>query len=65
MADVPRIDVEEARRRVNGRGALLVCAYEDDAKCRQIALQGATPLSDLERRAAALSKDQELIFYCA
>jgi hypothetical protein len=64
MADVPRIDVEDARRRVE-RGAMLVCAYEDDAKCRKIALQGATPLSELERRAASLPKDQELIFYCA
>ena len=65
MADVPRIDVEESRRRVAGSGALLVCAYADDAKCRQVGLQGATTLSELERRATSLPKDQELIYYCA
>ena len=33
MSDNMRIDVEEARRQVESGQALLVCAYEDEAKC--------------------------------
>jgi hypothetical protein len=65
MPDVPRIDVGEARGHMAKGGALLVCAYEDETKCRQIALPGAVPLTQLEQRATAMPKNQELIFYCA
>ena len=64
-SDVPRIDVEEARRWVESGRALLVCAYEDEAKCRSIRLAGSVTLSELQRRLPALPKDQEIIFYCA
>lgn len=44
-ADVERIDVSNARTEtVQGR-ALLVCGYEDDAKCRQGRLEGSIPFS--------------------
>jgi hypothetical protein len=62
---VPRIDVEQARRKVKANQALLVCAYDDVAKCRQVELEGSVPISELESRLTALPKDQELIFYCA
>jgi hypothetical protein len=61
---VERVSVEEARREVQAARALLVCAY-DDAKCARVPLQGATTLSDLTRRAPSLSRDQQIIFYCA
>jgi hypothetical protein len=57
-----RIDVEAARQHVGG-GAWLVCAYEDDQKCAQLALEGSIPLSALQQR--NVPRDQELIFYCA
>lgn len=41
MADDNRIGVEEARRAVECGRALLVCAYEDKAKCRQMPLDGS------------------------
>jgi hypothetical protein len=65
MADVPRIDVQEARRRVSDAQALLVCAYADEAKCERLRLEGATTLPRLETRAGSLPKDTEIIFYCA
>jgi hypothetical protein len=65
MADVERIEVEEARRRVAARQAVLVCAYEDDAKCDRIRLEGAMSLSEFKRRAAMLPRDRDVIFYCA
>jgi hypothetical protein len=63
--DVPRISPAEARRRVQHGRALLVCGYEDDAKCRSMALEGAITLNELRQRLASLPKSQDLIFYCA
>ena len=60
-----RIDVEEARRKVTGGEALLVCAYEDASKCDRIKLEGALPLGDFRTLAESLPKDKEIIFYCA
>lgn len=60
-----RIDVEEARRKTSKGEALLVCGYEDEAKCDRIRLEGAMSLKRLEAQAASVPKDRELIFYCA
>ena len=65
MAEVTRISVEEARQRTGGGRALLVCGYEDDEKCRKIALDGGMSFTTFRSRVAALPKDQEIIFYCA
>ena len=64
-AAVPRIAVEEARRKVVAGDALLVCAYGDDVKCRQLGLEDSITLSELESRLPALTKDTEIVFYCA
>jgi hypothetical protein len=65
MAEVPRIDVEEARRRVAAGQALLVCAYPEEAKCNSMKLEGSLTLSQLQARLPSVPKDRELIFYCA
>jgi len=44
---------------------MLVCAYEQDEKCNQVALEGSIPLSQFQQRAGSLPKDQEVIFFCA
>jgi len=62
--DVPRISPTEARQRVQRGQALLVCGYEDESKCRAMALDGAITLNELQRRLTSLPKGQELIFYC-
>ena len=56
---------EEARRKVLTGQALLVCAYEDDAKYQRTKLAGALSLHELEKKLASLTRDQEIIFYCA
>jgi hypothetical protein len=63
MAD--RIDVEEARRKVTAGEAFLVCAYEDEAKCDRMKLEGSMSLPDFRTLAESLPKDREIIFYCA
>jgi hypothetical protein len=60
--DVPRIDVEDARRVVESGRAVLVCGYPDETKCRSIRLAGSVTLSELALR--DLPKNREVIFYC-
>ena len=45
--------------------ALLVCAYEDESKCRRMRLENAISLGELQRRIESVPRDQTLIFYCA
>ena len=65
MTDANRIDVHEARRHVTAGEALLVCGYEDEAKCQKIALEGAIPLTQFRARLQSVPNDREIIFYCA
>lgn len=65
MADASRIGVEEARRKVTAGEALLVCAYDDEEKCRKINLQGSINMAQFTSRVGTLPKNQEVIFYCA
>ena len=64
MAEIERISVADARKKVQANQALLVCAYADEAKFNAARLDGAIPLASFEARAATLPKSQELIFYC-
>jgi len=64
MAEIARINVADARREVQAKTALLVCAYPEEAKFASARLDGAISLASLEARAATLPKGQELIFYC-
>jgi hypothetical protein len=45
--------------------AILVCAYEDESKFKKMRLQGAISLSEFKSKLSSLSKDQEIVFYCA
>jgi hypothetical protein len=45
--------------------ALLVCAYEADEKFQSMPLEGAESLHQFRQRLPDISKDQEIIFYCA
>ena len=65
MAEIERISAEEAHGRAKSNQALLVCAYEDEDKCRMLNLDGSISMSKFESRVASLPKTQEIIFYCA
>ncbi len=64
MANPERISPKEAYDRSKS-GSLLVCAYEDDEKCRNLHLESAISFSDFKSRSSSLPKDKEIIFYCA
>ena len=65
MSNVERISVQEARKKTQANQALLVCAYEDDAKCKALDLEGSISFTDFQSKAASLPKNQEIIFFCA
>ncbi|MDY6843407.1 MAG: ArsR family transcriptional regulator [Thermodesulfobacteriota bacterium] len=65
MVEVIRICPEEARQKVVGGSALLVCAYDDEQKFVKFRLQDAISLSEFNSRRSLFSQDQEIIFYCA
>lgn len=65
MVDATRIDVNTARQHVTAGDALLVCGYDDEAKCRKIMLDGALTLAQFRDRLTSLPKEREIIFYCA
>lgn len=60
-----RIEVGQAQQRIQDHSAILVCAYEDDEKFSQNHLEGAISFQEFTDRKSDLSKDQEIIFYCA
>lgn len=61
MADIERISVKQAYGKAHQ--ALLVCAYENEAKHRMFNLDGSTSLANFRSRLALLPKTQEIIFY--
>jgi hypothetical protein len=65
VAEVARITPQEAHAQVVAGRALLVCAYEDPARCADIRLEGAISIQEFRARRPALPRDQEIIFYCS
>lgn len=45
--------------------AVLVCAYDDEQKCRENMLEGAITLRRFEQTLAGVPRSHEIIFYCA
>ena len=60
-----RISPEGARKKVKASEALLVCAYEEDDKFREMQLEGSISYKEFKKKVAQLPKDQEIIFYCS
>ena len=63
---VERISPQDARQQLDSDAdAMLICAYDDEAKCQSNHLSGAISLADFQAREDALPKTTRLIFYCA
>jgi hypothetical protein len=65
MNEVDRVTPEEIYPKVQSGAALLVCAYDSDAKFRQVRLAGAISLEEFKSLRPALPRDREIVFYCA
>ena len=62
---IPRISPTETHSRLKTGHSLLVCAYSSDDHCKNMHLAGALLPSEFRAKVPTLSKDQEIIFYCA
>ena len=65
MIKPARINVEKAYQKIKSKEALLVCGYNDEEKFKAMQLEGAISFKEFESILPELSKDQEIIFYCA
>lgn len=63
-AGIERIEVEETRAKSQSGEALLVCSY-GDSSCKDMLVEGGILKSEFEKKLTTLSKEQEIIFYCA
>lgn len=64
MTEISRSGTKEARERCQA-GARLVCAYDSDEIFEKNHLDGAMSLNQLKSLGTQISKEDELIFYCA
>jgi hypothetical protein len=65
-ATAKRINPQEAYKHMQAdSNTLLVCAYDSEEKFQQNHLEGAISLDEFISQADTLSKEQEIIFYCA
>lgn len=64
MTGIPRIAPLDAAAAVE-KGALLVCAYEDEAAYARMNLKGSISIQEFRKLRPMLDKDREIIFYCA
>jgi len=64
MEEPIRIKPEEVREKVSARKAILVCAYDDEEKFKNMHLEGAISYNQFTTMVPSLSRDQEIIFYC-
>lgn len=64
MAQVARVTAEEARRAMDRGDAVLVNAYDDEAKWRNTRVEGAMSLMAFEQ-ADPPPTERQVLFYCA
>jgi len=67
VEQVARVTPREVREKMRSAPdrVHLVCAYPDEARCRQFSIDGALSLTELQRRLDTIVRDSILVFYCA
>jgi len=65
MTEPKRVRPEEVYQKLKSGTVILVCAYEDDVKFKKLQLQEAISFNEFKFKLPSLSKDQEIVFYCA
>ena len=63
MTGMPCHLASRATQKLKSGKALLVCAYEDEAKFKTMHLQGAISFNELKSQLPSLAKNQEIVFY--
>jgi hypothetical protein len=63
MDEPKRVTPDEINQKLRSGAAILVCAYEDEAKFKMMRLQGAISLKEFKSKLPSLAKNQEIVFY--
>jgi hypothetical protein len=63
MIEPQRVSPEEVYQKLKSGKVLLVCAYEDETKFKQMNLEGAISFNEFNSRFPSLPKEQEIVFY--
>lgn len=58
-----RITPEKVRQKLKSGTAILVCAYEDEARFKAMHLEGAISFNEFKSKLSSFEKGQEIIFY--
>jgi hypothetical protein len=60
------ISAETVRRKMeSGQDVMFVCAYDDDAKCKNTGVSDGLSFSQFKRQQASIPKDRQIVFFCA
>ena len=65
MTEPERISPREVYEKLKAGAAVLVCAYEDNEKFKTLRLEGAISFTEFRSNLPSLSKNREIVFYCA
>jgi rhodanese-related sulfurtransferase len=65
MIEPERISPKEIYEKLKAGAAILVCAYENDEKFKTFHLEGAISFNEFRSNLPSLSKNREIVFYCA
>ncbi len=65
MAEPDRVSPQKTHELSEAGAALLVCAYDDEARCNSMRLEGGITFGEFKSKLPSLSKDQGIVFYCA
>ncbi len=59
-----RVDARTAHEDFESHDALLVCAYDDEKKCRDTGVDEALTMRQFVSRLDSIPKSREIVFYC-
>lgn len=62
--EVRRVEPKDAKAMME-KGALMVCAYEDEIKFAAVKIKGAISIGEFRQLRPNLEKETKIIFYCA
>jgi len=64
ISEANRVSPSWVRERLQGPDpSLLVCAYDDEERCRSIRIPGSITLRELNEQLPSFDRDKTIVFY--
>jgi hypothetical protein len=58
------IDADKAKELVGNDDALLVCAYDDEVKCKELRVEESISMTEFRAKLGDVPKSYALVFFC-